>query len=147
MGTSDGATNDWATDIGVYQRYERTEPVVIPRRKVLGDGQVFRFFATGGTPPYTWRSSDTDVASVDSNGAVTAMNPGYALINVTESSSHHAQGLPAVVLVANPGDAYFMVDEPDSDSLNAAHAYYEAHDDHFGLAPHRLCPVSGPAGP
>ena len=133
MGSSDGINRDYSIDIGVYQGYERSTPMILPRREARNTGEVFRFFVFGGTSPYLWEVSDPNAASIDPNGYVTAIKPGHAWIKVTESG-YEAQGEPALLVVKNPGDSYLIKEDPESIDLDAAYAAYEETGDHLGLA-------------
>ena len=136
MGTSDWGTRDGHTDIGIYQGEIRTEPIVSPRRKALQKGETGRFHALGGKPPYYWSSSDSVVATVDPNGVVEAVNPGYAFIRAR--SADGIDGAPATLVVRNSGDEYFVglayPPGPDPDAINAAYEYYQSTNDHLGMA-------------
>jgi hypothetical protein len=66
----------------------------------------YRRQPTGGMPPYTYASSDEQVAQVDSEGLVTAAGNGTALISVRDCSAATAQfaiTFSAIVQVAQHG--------------------------------------------
>ena len=52
----------------------------------VGDAPI-PLTASGGSGTYTWSSSDDGVASVDANGAVTAISAGQATLTVTDGTS------------------------------------------------------------
>ncbi|MGA1844734.1 MAG: right-handed parallel beta-helix repeat-containing protein [bacterium] len=131
-GSSDGVSHDLVTDIGVYQDFERTEPVISPQRMLLEEAGEGRFSAFGGTPPYSWQSSDPEVASIDPNGSVVALRPGYTWIKAADSGA--VEGNPALLVVKSPGDVLFSSDDPDSADLNTAHEAYVGSEDHLGMA-------------
>ncbi|MGA1795580.1 MAG: right-handed parallel beta-helix repeat-containing protein [bacterium] len=111
-GSADGVSHDLVTDIGVYQDFERTEPVISPQRMLLEETGEGRFSAFGGTPPYSWKSSDPEVASIDPNGSVVALRPGYTWINAVDSGA--VEGNPALLVVKSPADVLFSMDDPDA---------------------------------
>jgi len=60
--------------------------VVSPVSKTLSIGGTQIFGATGGVPPFTWTSSDTAVASIDSSsGLLTALSVGNTTVTATDS--------------------------------------------------------------
>lgn len=60
---------------------------ITPDTGQLTVGQTLNLAATGGTPPYAWSSSNTGVASVNSQGGqVTAVGPGTATVTVTDAN-------------------------------------------------------------
>jgi len=131
-GSSDGLSHDMVTDIGVYQDFNRTEPVISPQRMLLGEAGEGRFSAYGGESPYTWQSTDPAVASIDPNGWVRALRPGYTWIKVTDSSA--VEGESALLVVKSPGDSLFSTKDPGSADLNAAYEAYLGSGDHLGIA-------------
>ena len=68
------------------------------------------------TPEIVWASSNTDVATVDQNGNVTAVSTGYALI----TADYHGKEACCVVCVDCNGYVmygnYSLYSQPDSDS-------------------------------
>ncbi|HEY9166851.1 MAG TPA: cohesin domain-containing protein [Candidatus Kryptonia bacterium] len=49
---------------------------ILPSSGALIDGDTLRFQASGGTPPYSWTTSDTNVARIDNSGLLTALRGG-----------------------------------------------------------------------
>lgn len=54
--------------------------------KELTVGDTLTLVATGGSGEYTWSSGDSEVASVDESGKVTALAKGEATITVTDGT-------------------------------------------------------------
>lgn len=48
-------------------------------------GDAYTFSPSGGASPYTWRSANTNVASVSSGGTVTAVGSGQTTVTCTSS--------------------------------------------------------------
>lgn len=63
-----------------------TTVVVNPTSATLLVGDSQQFSAIGGTPPYSWASTDPLVASVDSTGLVTGLTLGSVLVTATDSN-------------------------------------------------------------
>ncbi|NOX42817.1 MAG: hypothetical protein GXP19_03660, partial [Gammaproteobacteria bacterium] len=54
----------------------------------VNTGATQLFSATGGTAPYTWTSSNTAVASINTTtGLITAIAPGTTIINATDANN------------------------------------------------------------
>lgn len=61
-------------------------------------GTTVQFTASGGTPPYTWTSSDTTIGTIDGSGLFTAV--GYGSTNITATDSKGFIGvIPATVSI------------------------------------------------
>ncbi|MDI6783943.1 MAG: sugar-binding protein [bacterium] len=70
----------------LYGNMELTAIDVAPGNVLLNNiGATKLFTASGGTPPYTWTSSDTTVGTIDSAGVFTAVNYGTTNISATDS--------------------------------------------------------------
>ena len=63
---------------------------ITPNTASLTVGDTAQFTASGGTQPYTWSSLNSTVASVNSNGLVTAKNTGYTSISVRDALGQSA---------------------------------------------------------
>lgn len=116
--TSNGITAD--ATITVRASGTKVESVTIsPKTKTLNAGETLQLTASvspaGADPKYaalTWKSSDAGVASVDSNGLVTAKKQGTATITV--STAYFGKSDTAVITVKGPkftlldGDAVYF---------------------------------------
>lgn len=76
-----------------------------PEENSLAKGETFQL-AAQGTPPYTWDSSDTAVATVDNTGLLTTLTEGNTVITLsngdTTDSFTLTVGPPTVELVEPP---------------------------------------------
>lgn len=59
---------------------------ISPNTALLTVGDTQQFSATGGSQPYTWRSSNLAVASIDANGLLTATGAGTTQVTVTDAN-------------------------------------------------------------
>lgn len=60
--------------------------VIAPNRTLLAKNDTATYFASGGTPPYTWKSADTTVVIVDSvKGKVTARKSGAVSLSAFDA--------------------------------------------------------------
>lgn len=57
----------------------------------LVSNTFYNMTVAGGTAPYSWKSSDEGVATVDENGTVTSVAGGTATITVTDSNGAAAE--------------------------------------------------------
>lgn len=57
-----------------------------PQSSVLGVGQTLQFNASGGLPPYIWRSTITAVGTVNDGGMLTGLSPGSINISITDAA-------------------------------------------------------------
>lgn len=74
---------------------------VSPQAQALLIGETLQFSAAGGAAPYTWSVSDLAVASIDTNGLLTALNQGAVSVTVTDADGIGAtSGLISVNIVA-----------------------------------------------
>lgn len=107
-------TNSWASTIypanivfnenikgdsasGYFQTINLASLNINPSVGNLIDGDTLRFIATGGTPPYSWSTSDPTVASISSDGLLTALKGGS--INVNAVDLYGAMGKTGTVEV------------------------------------------------
>lgn len=67
----------------------------------MNTGTTYSRTATGGKTPYTYRSSNTAVATVDVNGRVTALRTGNAIITASDSASPQHTGSFALTVKAS----------------------------------------------
>ncbi len=51
----------------------------------LIDGDTLRFTATGGTPPYTWSTNDSTIASISNSGLLTALKGGSVVVQAVDT--------------------------------------------------------------
>jgi len=59
---------------------------ISPSTAVLAVADTQQFNATGGTAPYSWSSANLSVATIDTNGLLTAVAAGTTKITVTDSN-------------------------------------------------------------
>lgn len=57
----------------------------------LVNNTFYNMTVAGGTAPYSWKSSDESIATVDANGTVTAVSGGNATITVTDGNGVTAE--------------------------------------------------------
>jgi subtilisin family serine protease len=57
-----------------------------PATANLDVGETLQFTASGGTPPYRWGSSNSEVASVTADGMLRALAAGTVTVTVTDSN-------------------------------------------------------------
>ncbi|MGD8567913.1 MAG: Ig-like domain-containing protein [Gammaproteobacteria bacterium] len=63
---------------------------VTPQSATLTVGQTLQFTASGGTTPYTWSTSNAFVATIDSNGLLTARAGGIVFVTVRDAGGQTA---------------------------------------------------------
>ncbi len=61
--------------------------VVTPATATIAAGNNQQYSATGGTAPYTWRVSDSNLASIDATGLLTALAPGQVTITANDATN------------------------------------------------------------
>lgn len=86
---SDAAGQRATADIEVTEVIEPLRIDSHPSSLTVNDSFTVR--ALGGRPPYTWRSNDTDIATVSDEGTVTGISAGTVRVNVTDASGQEAQ--------------------------------------------------------
>jgi len=69
-------------------------------RSVIRVGDTLSLSVSGGRAPYTWRSSDTQVATVDAQGVVTGVGVGGVVITATDADGN--SGHSSVISVTAP---------------------------------------------
>ncbi len=85
----------------------------------VGDSQQLTATTTPSSVAVTWSSSDTSVATVDSNGKVTAVGSGTAIITATTTDGSNLSASCTVNVIAKGTEP----DPTDSDKIvNIAHA-------------------------
>ena len=88
-----------------------------PTTAALTVGDSLQFSASGGVPPYAWRSSNGTVASIDSRGLVTALASGSFFVTLSDaagatvSSAFINVSAPPAVLTISPDVATLTVGE------------------------------------
>lgn len=85
---------------------------VSPRTATLRVGESLDFSASGGVAPYTWRSSNDNVANINDNGRLTATAPGTVRVTVIDSAGQQAVTddiTVAASLQLNPRSASLVV--------------------------------------
>ena len=69
-------------------------------RSVIRVGDTLALSVSGGRPPYTWRSSDPQVATVDAQGVVTGVAVGGVVVTATDADGN--SGHSSVISVTAP---------------------------------------------
>ncbi len=70
---------------GNFQTINLATLNVSPSTGSLIDGDTLRFGATGGTLPYSWSTSDSTVASINSGGLLTALKGGSVTVQAVDA--------------------------------------------------------------
>jgi subtilisin family serine protease len=86
VGTTKILVTDANGDSGTSGDISVTQTTVAPETATLAVNQKLQFTASGGSAPYTWRSSDSSIASVNNNGTVTGIDAGIVLITATDAN-------------------------------------------------------------
>ncbi|MDH5229436.1 MAG: S8 family serine peptidase [Gammaproteobacteria bacterium] len=53
--------------------------------------------ATGGTPPYQWRVTNSAVASIDNSGVLTGLSPGLVRVFIMDATGQRGQSTPVLI--------------------------------------------------
>ena len=86
--------------------------VVTPTNATLAAGNSQQYSATGGTAPYSWSVSDTNLASIDAGGLLTALAPGQVTVTATDSNNLSGTAEATITtVVASPDSASLRVDD------------------------------------
>ncbi len=103
-GLAPGTTTVSVTDNG--NRTVTSGPVTVtdisvsPSTATLEVGDSLQFSASGGSAPYGWSSSNPGVASIDTNGRLTALRAGSTVVTATDANGR--QGSTAAITVNEP---------------------------------------------
>ncbi len=90
---------------GVSGTITVTKTTVSPNSTlVLNVGDTFQFTASDGTAPYSWQTSDTNVATISSGGFLTAIAGGNGC-TVTATDANGVEGVSGTILVNAPGSS------------------------------------------
>jgi hypothetical protein len=67
-----------------------SKPVIYvnPSTAILNVGDTQQFSGSGGTAPYAWTVSDNSIATIDSNGKLTALKNGTVKVTGTDSKGY-----------------------------------------------------------
>ncbi len=82
--------------------------VVTPNTATIAAGNTQQYTATGGTAPYSWMVSDSNIASINAAGLLTALIPGQVIVSATDANNISATANATITTV---------VVSPDSASL------------------------------
>jgi len=87
------------------------ELTITPAIGVLSVGDTLSLSVIGGTAPYSWRSSNSAVVSVNSNGVVTAIAAGNAIVSVLDNNGLTASTDAIEVRSVNvtPGNSSLLI--------------------------------------
>ncbi|HSH17062.1 MAG TPA: S8 family serine peptidase, partial [Verrucomicrobiae bacterium] len=81
--TARDANNATVTSGAITVAAQATPITISPQSRILGVGDSVTFTAAGGAAPFTWRSSNAAVVSVNGSGVATGISAGTASITVT----------------------------------------------------------------
>ena len=90
------------------------EPLALsPTQADLLINETLQLIASGGTSPYTWSTSNTNIASVDGGGLLMAKSSGDVTITVTDSAEKSLSVLVSVggALTINTANTLFSPNE------------------------------------
>ncbi len=82
--------------------------VVTPNTATIAAGNTQQYTATGGTAPYSWMVSDSNIASINAAGLLTALIPGHVIVSAADANNISASANATITTV---------VVSPDSASL------------------------------
>mgnify|MGYP006282890201 CR=1 FL=1 len=68
-----------------------------PQTAEIRAGSTLQFNVSNGTAPFTWESSDPDVASIDGNGLLTTLKGG--IVEVTATDANGATGTTGEIII------------------------------------------------
>ncbi len=85
------------TENGYFSKNTFPNIYVSPNSGNLVAGETLQFSASGGVPPYSWATTNTNVASIDQSGLLTAHQSG--VINVVATDEVGASGTSGNVQV------------------------------------------------
>lgn len=63
------------------------QPQVDPQTAFLATNDVLQFTASNGVAPYTWSSTNTTIATIDTTGLLTALAPGTTIVTATDANN------------------------------------------------------------
>jgi thermitase len=76
--------------------------VVVPNATTVSAGQTKQFSAWGGTAPYTFASSNDEIATVSAEGLLTAVSEGKVIVTATDANGEAAPS--STIYVRGQGD-------------------------------------------
>ncbi|MCX7920379.1 MAG: hypothetical protein N3A72_12410, partial [bacterium] len=92
--------------------------IIPPNNMSLHPGDTVAFYATGGTPPYTWTittTSGTNVGSIVSTGpnsAVFTAGPGYGTCYVTATDAGSKSGNSGIISITPTSAPIYLEPQP-----------------------------------
>lgn len=114
-----GVTQVTATDANGVQSGSATVTVnnnavmvITPNTASVGVGQTVMFAVNGGSAPYSWRSNDPAIASIDPiSGILTGQSVGTTTVSVTDNGNRTVTSGPITVsnISVSPGTASVAV--------------------------------------
>jgi len=103
-GTCTVTAVDANTYAGVSGVISVTDPsvtiTITPNTGNLIAGDTLQFSASGGTGPYTWESSDTNIGTIDNNGLFSAVSHGTCTVTAVDANSY--AGVSGTITVIAP---------------------------------------------
>lgn len=92
MGLSSGQTvvsvqdlNGLSASSGAFTVLALPSMFLAPMTAAIQPGETLQFAVTGGTAPYRWSVSDSNVATIDANGLMTGIAAGLVRVTVTDA--------------------------------------------------------------
>ncbi len=79
--------------------------VVTPATATIAAGNTQQYNATGGVAPYSWAVSDTNVASIDSAGLLSALAQGQVTVTATDTNNASGAAQATITTVAVSPDS------------------------------------------
>ncbi len=73
---------------------------VSPRSETVVVGNTLRFSVTGGVAPYTWSTSDSNIANISNDGLLTGVTAGPVTVTVTDQQNNAVSTQNIVVVPA-----------------------------------------------
>ncbi len=123
-----GVTQVTATDANGVQSLSATVTVnatdvvtITPNTASVGVGQTVTFAATGGSAPYSWRSNDPSIASINAiTGVLTGLRPGSTTVSVTDNGNRTVTSGPVSVTDISVSPSTATLDVGDSLQFSAS---------------------------
>jgi parallel beta-helix repeat protein len=83
---------------GIY--FDGPQPTLFlsPKKVYMITNRSIQFNVSGGTPPYTWESSNTTVGTINSTGVFTSNNTGGSIIKVNDQNNLIGKAIVIVTL-------------------------------------------------
>jgi len=110
---------------------------ITPNTASVGVGQTVTFAASGGSAPYSWRSNDPTIASINAiTGVLTGLAPGTTTVSVTDNGNRTVTSGPVTVtdISISPSTATLEVGDSLPFSASGGSAPYSWNSSNPGVA-------------